>query len=451
MILDFFNIIFSALGPIVFGLLAINLCLPRLRFSKLEILVIAYALGAAFISGLMFLLSLFGLNLDVIFDILLIGLAISAIVLIWRRKFFGPQIVKIKIAPTANKWKIVLIVILLLWIISQIFFVAVESWLRPIIQYDAVATWSLKAKIFFAYHQVILNPHSPYFLGAHLPNYPLHVPLLETWQALSLGRWQDSAIKIIFPLYYLGLIIIFGLNLLCRSSLLKTVIFTFFLSTLPLLVYHARYDYADLILCFYLLATLIYFWRGAAEDNYHYYYLAGIFAAISAWTKNEGLFLSLIIILSWLIYFIVRRRFNFKLLVPVLILIVLLLPWFIFKAVHHLGWENIESNWQLGWHPQVIPIIFARLFGTINWNIWWLIFIVSLITFWRQLFVRENLFVFLSVAGTLVFYLALYVFTPNNSYIITGLVDQRNLLAIIPLSIFYIGLLFSNNYDKIEL
>ncbi|MCX6740979.1 MAG: hypothetical protein NTY61_01105, partial [Candidatus Parcubacteria bacterium] len=95
-------------------------------------------------------------------------------------------------------------------------------------------------------------------------------------------------------------------------------------------------------------------------------------------------------------------------------------------------------------------IIFNRLVSTIDWNIWWLIFAVSLINFWRQLFVRENLFIFLSVIGTLVFYLALYVFTPNNSYIITGLVDQRNLLTIVPLSIFYAGLLFSSNHGKIK-
>jgi len=451
MMFDFFNIIFSVISPIVFGLLVINLCLPRLRFSKLEILVIAYAMGAALISGLMFLLSLFGLNLNIIFDILLIGLAVGAIVLIWRRKFFRPQIVKIKITKPVSRWKIALIVILLLWIISQVIFVAIESWLRPIIQYDAVATWSLKAKIFFSHHQVILNPQSPYFLGMRLPNYPLHLPLLETWQALALGSWQDSAIKIIFPLYYLGLIIIFGFNLLRRSSLLKTVIFTFFLSTLPLLVYHARYDYADIVLCFYLLSVLIYFWRSIAENNSHYAYLAGIFAAISAWTKNEGLFLSLIIILSWLIYLLVRRRFKLKLIIPVLIFIVLILPWFIFKTVYHLGWENVESAWRLGWHPQVIPIIFDRLVSTVDWNIWWLIFIISLITFWRKLFIRENLFLFLSVVGAMFFYLALYVFTPNNSYIISGIVDQRNLLTIIPFSIFYIGLLFSNNYDKIEL
>jgi len=447
--LDFFNLIFSVIGPIVFGLVLINLCFPHTRFGRLEILVLGYALGTGLISGAMFLLSLLGLNLSIIFDILLIGSAIAATILIWRRKSFGPQLVKIKTKWPVDKKKIILIIILLLWMAIQIIFIATESWLKPIVQYDAVATWSLKAKIFFTHHQLILNSHSPYFLGTHLPQYPLHLPLLETWQALSLGRFQDSAIKIVWPLYYLGLIIIFGFNLLRHSSLLKTIIFTFFLGTLPLLVYHAGYDYADLILAFYLLATLIYFWRGAIEDNHQYYYLAGVFAALSVWTKNEGLFLALIIILSWLIYLWTRRRFKLKLLIPILLFIVLLLPWLIFKAICRLGLGNIDSVWQLGWHPQVLPIIFAHLVGTIDWNIWWLIFVVSLITFWRKLWTRENLLLFLSVVGTLGFYLVLYLFTPNANYVASGMIDQRNLLTIAPLGIFYVGLLFSYNYDKI--
>jgi len=65
--------------------------------------------------------------------------------------------------------------------------------------------------------------------------------------------------------------------------------------------------------------------------------------------------------------------------------------------------------------------------------------------------VEYPLFLFLVVIGSLIFYLFLYVFTPNADYIASGLVDQRNLLTIIPLTIFYIGLLFSNQSVKINL
>jgi hypothetical protein len=197
------------------------------------------------------------------------------------------------------------------------------------------------------------------------------------------------------------------------------------------------------------LATVIYFWRGLTENNSQYYYLAGILAAVSSWTKNEGLFLSLIIILSFLVYLLVKKMFHFRFIAPLLIFIVLLLPWLVFRSVYSLGWGNVDAGWRLGWHPQIISVIFSRLFGTINWNIWWLIFGISLITFRRRLLTQENLFWLLSLLGVFGFYLVLYLFTPNASYITMGIVDQRNLLTIVPISVFYVGLLFSNNYDKI--
>ena len=449
MIFNIFNFILSIIGPIIFGLVLINLILPRTRFYWLEFLVIGYGLGAFVITWLMFILSWLGLNLSTILNILFILLAASLILIFKRCRQMMVQQEKMNLTLPTNWLKKLIVIILVLIIILKLFLVFSGSYLRPIIQYDALATWSLKAKIFWSNNKIIFDQTNPYFLGYHLPGYPLHLPLLEVWQASTFGRWHDGVIKIIFPIYYLGLLVLLGANLRRQSSLLKTIVFVFFLASLPLLIYHSRHDYADLILAFYLLATTVYTWRAIKEGNYNYGILASIFAVTSAWTKNEGFFLALIIIFSGLVYLLAQRKLRFRFLIPVSIFIILLLPWLIFKIYHHLGWENFGSNFQLIFQPAVLKNIFNTLTSTINWNIWWLVFVLGLAVNWRRVFARENLF--LVVIGSLIFYLFLYVFTPNADYIASGLVDQRNLLTIIPLTIFYIGLLFSNQSVKINL
>ncbi|MDD2646400.1 MAG: glycosyltransferase family 39 protein [Patescibacteria group bacterium] len=443
--------ILGILAPIIFGLVLITLIARQTKFFLSEIFALSFALGVFFITMLIFIFSWLGLLLTLSVNILLALLFLSIVFIILRRVAVDSHI---NHKPNEQKIKLltkILTIILFIIIAATIIFVFFSAWWRPIIQYDALATWSLKAKIFFSQNKIILNQDHPYFLGIHLLGYPLQLPLWQDWQSVLVGSWFEPAIKLTLPIYYLSLLIILYSALRRTASRFRAMIFTFFLATMPFVVYHARHDYADLILSFYVLATAIYFWRGWREENRGYFILGAILAASAAWTKNEGLALSIIILVSSLIYSLVKKKFRVKHLISAGLLIALVLPWLIFKFSHHLSWANNENSFKLIHSFGALSILFNRLIVISNWNIWWLIFILLIIFNWRSLWHRENSFLFFSVLGCLIFYLALYVFTDsNNYYLLVGVIDQRNLLTIAPLTIFYGALLFFGDYVKIE-
>jgi hypothetical protein len=169
--------------------------------------------------------------------------------------------------------------------------------------------------------------------------------------------------------------------------------------------------------------------------------IGSIFAAGATWTKNEGFFLGLIILLSAIACQILNKKFKFKLIIYYSLFIILQLPWLIFKLIHHLSFANADGG-GLFFKPAVFKILFSALTTTISWNVWWLIFLLVLIFNWRKIFSRELMFLSLTVFGSIIFYFGLYVFTSNYKYIIDGTILQRNLLTIVPMAVFYIALFF---------
>lgn len=460
------NILLTILGilaPFILGKVLIYLFFRHLRLNLAEFFVLTFVLGSIFLTMFIFIFSFFNLSLTLIKDIVLCFSLFCLILLLIREKIEIHQIKRAWLNFRTNisrLFKFVVyqrifhlrdlpIIFLIILIIFKIFFISSESLLRPILQYDAVATWSLKAKIFFLQNKVNLNPNQLNFVGLpyidYLPgsayvNYPLHLPLLQSWIALLIGDWSDLAIKIIFLLHYFGLLIIFYSNLHRYLSLIKTLIFTFFLTSLPFLVYHAIHDYLDLPLAFYLLGAMIYCWRGLKENNFSFLILGTLFAAGATWIKNEGFFLGLIILISVLICQLINKQFKLKFLFLALLFFIFQLPWLIFKFVYRLGFENIPG---ISFKPGILKIFFSKFITTINWNIWWLIFVLVLILNWRKIFNPDFRFMSLTVFPSIIFYLAIYVFTANAQFIVSSVIDQRNLLTITPLTVFYIAIFFT--------
>jgi hypothetical protein len=156
--------------------------------------------------------------------------------------------------------------------------IAVELWLRPIYPWDAFAQWSTKARVWFETGR--LSPFLPTaeWLAAQgeaftdaAPGYPATVPLLQTWTAVALGRWDPSLVNLPWLLCAIALGAgLFGQLRVAGLPLLWSLFGAYAVASLPFLNAHAALGgYADLHMAtVYGLAAIAFAnWAAARAAN----------------------------------------------------------------------------------------------------------------------------------------------------------------------------------------
>src|SRR6056297_3857099 len=389
--------------------------------SFLMRLVLSFGLGTGFLSLFMFLWGLF--NIPYIYFPWLITILVLIGTFIMTLKGYRP--IKInyqKIRQTIKRLKI-LEWFLICLILFQLLFVFFQATQRPVVQMDAATNWAFKAKTIFL-KQDIFQKDSPWFLGAGAhPSYPMHVPLLLSWSYFWMGEVNDAMVGVWFFIYFLALIVFLYYFLRKILKIEYTLGFVAIFSTIPLFVYHGFANYADIVLSFYvsLSAGLIYYYL--KTNNKSYLLLSAIFSGFCIWTKNEGLMLSILLIISLLIIKFYKEKGLFKnikikrilyfLLPPVLISA----PWLIFKTINNLGFNNLEKPLILeGPHFNVLPLMFHQIFMPSSFHIWFFVFIISLIFIFKKKNIKsENLF--LTILFLIVFLAYIFIYILTHSYI----------------------------------
>lgn len=425
----------------------------KIKIKKGKYVIFSFALGTGLTTFLMFWAGLIGLSWSVfviavvILDVIFLYLMFTQILPF--KKFYcqvqpGRQV-------RQNKW---LEIILILIILFQIVFVFSAAILRPVISPDALANWAFKAKLFFYQPQLTLTPSSDLFLGAVQQNYPLHVPLLMTWSYFFMGEVNDTLINLIFAFYYLALIVFVYLSLRnsisLRSDLHKgrtsALIFTMFLATLPLLTYHGFVAYADLTLTFYFTLATICLFNYFKKQGKIDLVCASLFTGICIWVKNEGLMLAGVLLIIFLIYLYKNKAFKTQIksfLSFIFGILFFSLPWMIFKIYFGFGFSGITPGGPIGFgefHPEVFNSILRQIFILDSFHLWPGIFILLVIIYRKCVFKVPNLYLFLSILGVFFGYCFLYFFTPYFQFVLDGTIVGRNLLVVLPISIFLVGL-----------
>jgi len=139
--------------------------------------------------------------------------------------------------------------------------------------------------------------------GTNTTVYPLHIPVLIGMLMDTFGDTLPAS-KIIFPVYYLSLLLVVYGFLKERSDSALAGLSTLVLATMPVLARHARIGYANLPLTFYLVVGVVLFIRAASESNLNLqrklWIVSGIFFALAIWTRPEGLGLVIGILIAGL-------------------------------------------------------------------------------------------------------------------------------------------------------
>lgn len=278
----------------IFVLLALGF--PRERLTWPEYGALIYGFGAGITTLIMFALS----SLDCKFHPLtvwIVSLLFGATVFVlrkgglpgfWRRsKRGGPQLVRGKASRAGS----ILAALLLLYVAWEFAYYLVYSTIKPIWAWDTWMIWSFKARVFFSDGQVLPEfLANPAYIESHL-EYPLLVPLAETWIFLSLGRLADGYEAILFPLFNIFLSLVFYYRL--RRFLPRTLglIFLAIFASIPLLWADKLVGYGEIPLIFYFSLACLFLNDWMKSRRRGDLLIAGFAAGLAAWTKMEGLLL----------------------------------------------------------------------------------------------------------------------------------------------------------------
>lgn len=335
------------------------------------------------------------------------------------------------------------------------------TWLLPMEAYDAVSNWGLKAKAIFLAGKIpesfLLNPNYEVF---H-PDYPLLVPLLESYVYRCVGELREASAKVIFPLFLAGCIaVLFAALRRAGQTRRSGFFFSFLLVSVPYLIEQATNGYADVVISFYFGAGSLYLYLWQTTNRDVFLLLSALLTGFAALTKNEGLVL-IGIHLVWLVAALIlqsERQLRDKLArfgVYTCVVVAVLIPWYLFKD--SLGLRNDVINREavaagFSWNhlSRVGPILYhlqTQVFGPKNWNWVWILLCAALGLRHKVLFRSPAVFVLCATGLTLMVYMSVYLITPYTTppfdvawHLRTS--ASRLLLHVLLHAVFLIGLAF---------
>lgn len=266
--------------------------------------------------------------------------------------------------------------------------------------------------------------------GTNTTIYPLHIPMML---AMLLDAFGDTlpAAKIIFPLYYFSLILIFYEYLKKNFGNPLSGLSTIVLATMPLIARHARLAYANLPLTYYLVVGVILILTASSySDKFHrrvLLALAGIFMAFSVWTRPEGIYLAFAIVLIGIFYSAKINKSSISqylwLIIPP---VILTLIWKLTSRHFYLGVAEAESSlillvtnfsqgiYKLDNISAIILFLLKELFNYQTWGVIGLGLIAAVMfgLYGKRNFIPGSSMIFLAAATLISIVIAMYYVLP---------------------------------------
>ena len=423
-----------------------------------ERLALGFAVGTGLLTWEMLVFHTFGFSFSVIGLLApLLGFSLAAFLFARRHWPKGRSESSLAFASVSFRRLEWLLIAAIVIETSAVFF---HAWLLPMEAYDAVSNWGLKAKAIFLAGRIpesfLRNPNYEVF---H-PDYPLLVPLLESYIYRCIGDLREVSAKMVFPLYLVGCVATLMAALRrAGQSRRSCLLFGFLLVSIPYFSEQATNGYADVVVSFYFGGGSLYLYLWQTKGRGLFLVLSALLTGCAALTKNEGLvlvgihFVWLAAVLLSRSEIVLRRRLV-NLGIYFCILAAVLMPWYLFK--NSLGLRNDVINSEvvagLKWNSfsRVGPILYhlqTQVFGPKNWNLVWILLCAAVGFRHRILLHSPAVFVLCAVGFTLAAYMSVYLITPYTipPFDVTWHLRtsaSRLLLHVLPQVVFLIGLAF---------
>lgn len=329
-----------------------------------------------------------------------------------------------------------------------------RTFIKPMESYDGIAIYALKAKIFYLAKAVPADFFNRFTAFVPHIEYPLLIPLAETNFYVFLGSLNDLLVKLIFPLYYTALVLIFysvSHRFLNRRG---SLFFTFLLATIPQVTDFATNGYADIPFAFYCSASFFYLYLWLRQKEGPFLVLSIILSVFAVWTKAEGLLFAAVNSTVIMICMIKEKRVSVKEVLYVTMSMTIV-------VVYVLVWRSLGLEVNTDFTPSGssalariitglnrIPAILyeyqIQFFGPKKWNIVWVIFIAGFVLKFKKIFSKELMP--LTAALLLVFagYSFVYMLSsaPQGFGWHLSTSGSRLFIHFVPIAVLWLALLF---------
>jgi hypothetical protein len=330
--------------------------------------------------------------------------------------------------------------LLVAWLAVRFALLFAEVWWRPLYPWDAWTQWSTKARAWFEMRTMVpfadavewLNASSDAMLWFDAAShYPATMPLMQTWGALLLGRWDDAYVNL--PWWLIGValcIALVGAFTLLGFRSLMALVGAALVLTLPIVNVHiALAGYADLpTACYLVLGTVAALQAIRTRNPGHAAVSLALLVAL-ALVKNPGK--------AW---------------------IVTLLPAFIAAAVPRYGLFIAGAMLALAasgvfvatrtgitvlsytFTPHIgMPwgALFDAYFSFANWHLLWYSAVATVVVAWRQLLAPPVVPLTLAVLGGSLFLLIGFAFTHAAAWVEDQSTVNRATLHLAPLVVVW--------------
>ncbi len=327
--------------------------------------------------------------------------------------------------------------------------------IKPMESYDAVAIYAIKSKIFFlakAIPEDFFTRLAPIFPHA---DYPLNLPLAETFIYTCLGQLNDQLVKIIFPLYFVCILVVIYFAIARIASRTYALLFTFILASVPQFNAYAANAYLEVPLAFYCFASALFLFEWLADTKKgSSLIISAVMAGLAGWTKNEGLmYCGLNVFLIPIFFIFDRRGISVKHAVSLFfycaIIFLILAPWLWIKSSCHLVNSDIG---RISINPAGIfkelyklkPIAYEfqkHLFGPKKWNILWIIVLVAFIFNCRRAFAGPRKYITIYIGLVVAGYIFFYMISPLDIAYFLSKTWSRFLLHFLPIVIYWLAVI----------
>lgn len=419
--MEFVAVLFGISYSTILGYIVARFFLPEL--SLRDILGISFGVGVGVIYSLMFVYSLLGLNWT-FFNLIIPGLILFA--------FFGLKMSKVKVSFTKPSLKAFPLILLSSYVIF-------ESISRPLLSWDGWATWLFRSKIF--YFDGNINPLSIIYSGS---DYPLAISLFVTFLYEIMSSANDKYALLMYPAFYISLLISFYSLLRKSLSVRMSIVFTFLLGATQNIIRHAGYfetGMSDFPLAYFIFISFFLYLIFSKSQSLLNLLLLQFVLGITALIKNEGI--TFAIILEALIILKLVRTKNYRAFLSIPVFLITWLSWELFKSLNDISLNYIIMNRTFNSNDFFI-IIFRFLLEMINiknWNLLWIVFAIGILIFLKNFKKFPNKVVYLLIFGQLLAYYMIFLITPVDVGEHLSILD-RLYIHLIPLVVFAIAMSF---------
>ncbi len=276
-------IITGLLITTVLGYCIINYVKPSFCFA--EKVAAGYGLGFAIVTLFFFIFSLTGIAISVYFMLSVIVATATAFFILSLYSSARHEQAKMPamLAGKVTSIDIIMRSALVLAIVAlMLYFFAVNSY-WPVHSYDGMSVYDNLAKVFFSQRNAVLDASMVEHFGGYV-DYPLHVPLMNTWIYLLADDYSINP-KYIYALYYVSLLTIFYFRARRHVSINKALLGVLALATAPGIFVQVHYAETNFVYPYYLAVGIFYLHGSALDDDRRLSVLGAAFLAVIFWVR----------------------------------------------------------------------------------------------------------------------------------------------------------------------